>query len=152
YYRAFEDSDFAELNVYSVPITPLLMVRIPIGFSERFPGGRVQPYAAIGPGFTISHAHANLDDLRDTFSGFNTRLDDVSDDAFDVGLDARGGLAVQLGRRFALFGEYRYTRIEPKFKDSVETVDNAGNDFNTRIEIKPELATHHIVFGASFRF
>src|SRR3989442_11277225 len=117
YYGAHEDSDFAPLKVAAVPITPLLMLRIPIGFSETYPGGHVQPYAAIGPGFTIAHAHANFHDLRDTTSGLDTRLDKFDDYAFDVRLDARGGLAVQLGRRFALFGEYRFTRIEPKFKD-----------------------------------
>src|SRR5262245_4665217 len=36
YYNAHEDNDFAPLKVDAVPITPLLMLRAPIGFSERY--------------------------------------------------------------------------------------------------------------------
>jgi opacity protein-like surface antigen len=151
YYRVYEDSNFARLKVAAIPFTPLLMARIPIGFSEAFPGGRVQPYAAVGPGFTIAGAHAAIDELRDNFSGTNTRLDDFNDVAFAVGLDARAGLAVQLARHFGIFSEYRYTWLEPKFKDRVDTVDNTGA-FRTEVVIKPKLSTHHLVFGISFRF
>jgi opacity protein-like surface antigen len=144
YYRAFEDTDFAEINVWAVPMTPLLMLRIPLGYSEDFPGGRVQPYAAVGPGFTVSAASADLSNL-------GIGMHDFEDAAFDVGLDARGGLAVQLSHSFALFGEYRYTYLKPTFKDTVD--DNAAPpDFETRVRIEPKLQTHHIVFGASFRF
>src|SRR5258705_8927039 len=54
YYRAFEDHNFAPLDVWAMPMTPLLMLRLPLGYSGRFPGGRVQPYVAAGPGFTLS--------------------------------------------------------------------------------------------------
>jgi Outer membrane protein beta-barrel domain len=151
YYRAFEDSKFAALDVVALPITPLLMARIPIGANERFPGGRVQPYAAVGPGFTIAGAHADIDELRDNSSGLNTRLGDFNDASFAVGLDARAGLAVQLAPHFGIYGEYRYTWIEPKFTDKVDTADNFG-PFTTAVEIKPKLGTHHLVFGVSFRF
>src|SRR4029453_3966989 len=49
YYGVFEDTDFGELNIWATPMTPMLMLRIPIGYSERYPGGRVQPYATVGP-------------------------------------------------------------------------------------------------------
>jgi hypothetical protein len=151
YYRAFEESDFASLDVYAMPMTPLLMLRIPIAASEEFPGGRIQPYGAIGPGFTFVAAHADTDELRDNFSGLDTHLDDFEDATFDVGLDARAGLAIQLARPFAIYGEYRYTYIEPEFEDDVKAFDNIG-PFETEIDIEPELATHHLVFGVSFRF
>jgi opacity protein-like surface antigen len=143
YYRAFEDTDFAEINVWATPMTPLLMLRLPLGYSEDFPGGRVQPYVAVGPGFTLSAASADLSNL-------GIGMDDFEDVSFDVGLDARGGLAVQLSQGFALFGEYRYTYLEPHFDDTVD--DFGGTGFETDVDIDPELATHHIVFGASFRF
>jgi len=151
YYRAFEESDFASLDVYVTPLTPLLMLRIPIATSEAFPGGRIQPYGAIGPGFTLAAAHADTDELRDNFSGFDTHLDDFEAATFDVGLDARAGLAIQLAPHFAVFGEYRYTYIELEFEDDVDAFDNVGL-FETEIDIEPELETHHLVFGVSFRF
>jgi opacity protein-like surface antigen len=146
YYRAFEKDDFASLDMWFLPITPLLMLRIPLGYSEEFPGGRVQPYAAVGPGFTLAAAHAELSDLSST----GNVLDDFNDATLDVGLDVRAGLAVQLSHSFALFGEYRYTYIKPNFKDEVD--DTGAVDFDTRFDIDPKVATHHLVIGASFRF
>src|SRR5262245_47344904 len=37
-----------------IPVSPLLMGRIPIATSEEYPHGRVQPYLAVGPGVFIS--------------------------------------------------------------------------------------------------
>ena len=143
YYRAFEDTDFAEINVWATPITPLLMLRVPLGYSEDYPGGRVQPYAAVGPGFTLTAARADLSNL-------GIGLHDFKDATFDVGLDARAGLAVQVSHGFALFGEYRYTYLKPHFDDTVD--DAGGTGFETDVDIEPKLQTHHLVFGASFRF
>ena len=142
YYSALEDSSVAELDVYVTPITPLLMLRIPLGYSEDYPGGRVQPYGAVGPAFTLAAAFSELDEVAPVFDDFDTI-------GFGVGLDARGGLAIPIGPHFALFGEYRYTLVEPEFE---EDIDIAGPPFETEVEIEPELETHHVVFGASFRF
>jgi opacity protein-like surface antigen len=150
YYQAVEDSNFAELEVAVTPMTPLLMLRAPLGYDEDFPGGRVQPYVAVGPGFTLAYAHAELDEI--TPSNPNDFFyDDFDEAGFGVGLDARAGLAVQLAPSFALFGEYRYTYVEPHFEEDLE-VASTPFGFETEVEIEPELQTHHIVFGASFRF
>jgi hypothetical protein len=150
-YGAFEDSGFASLDAWLTPLTPLLMLRIPLLASEEFPGGRIQPYGAVGPGFTLSAADADLDELRDDFSGFNTRIDDFEAASFDVGLDARGGLTILFSPHFGIFGEYRYTYIEPEFEDETDVCDNFGC-FETDIDIEPTLSTHHAVFGLTFRF
>jgi opacity protein-like surface antigen len=143
YYRAFEDTDFAEINIWATPMTPLLMLRLPLGYSEDYPGGRVQPYAAVGPGFTITAATADLSNL-------GIGMDDFEDVSFDVGFDARAGLAVQISHSFALFGEYRYTYLKPDFED---TVDDFGSPkFETEVDIDPTLQVHHVVFGARFTF
>lgn len=139
YYRAFEDASIGEIDVWATPITPLLMLRVPLGYSEDYPGGRVQPYGAIGPAFTLAAAQVELGEFLAT--------DDFEAVGFGVGLDARAGLAVPLGRSFALFTEYRYTLVSPEFEDEIDTVG-----FDTEVEFEPELETHHLVFGVSFRF
>jgi len=149
-YRSFEDSSFAELEVWNTPITPLLMLRAPLGYSEDYPGGRVQPYVAVGPSFHVAFAHAELDEITPTGPG-DAFYDDFDAAGFGLGLDARAGLAIPIGRHFALFTEYRYTWVEPEFEEDLE-VASTPFGFETEVEIEPELRTHHIVFGASFRF
>ena len=48
-------------------------------------------------------------------------------------------------------GGYRYTYVEPHFEEYID-VASSGFVFETEVEIEPELQTHHVVFGASFRF
>ena len=148
FYRAFEDSNFAELEVWATPLTPLLMLRAPLGYSENFPGGRVQPYIAVGPGFTLAFAEADLSEIPPSQ---DIAFEDFDAVGFGVGFDGRAGLAIQLSRHFALFGEYRYTYVEPHFEDEID-VASAPFSFETDVEIEPDLETHHVVFGASFRF
>lgn len=142
YYAAREDASTAPLDVYAFPITPLLMVRIPIAREPGFPGGRVQPYGAIGPSFTTSVAYADTSEL-------GIGIDDVAAASFDVGLDARGGIAVHVAEPIALFVEYRYTRLRPEYDD-----DDVDFDFgpDLEIEVEPDVDVHHAVFGVSFRF
>jgi hypothetical protein len=144
YYRAFDQDSFGPVNIWATPLTPLLMLRIPIGYSEEYPGGRIQPYIAAGPGFTLTAAHADLSEL-------GIGLDDFEDATFAVGADARAGLAIQVARHIAVFSEYRYTYLKPHFSDTVD--DGFGPpDFEANLDIKPTLSTHHVVFGVSFRF
>jgi opacity protein-like surface antigen len=142
YYAAREDTSTAPLDVYAFPITPLLMVRIPIAPEPDFPGGRVQPYGAIGPSFTTSVAWADLSEL-------GLGVDDFGAVSFDVGLDARAGLAVHVAKPIALFVEYRYSRLRPEFEDDDVDYD-FGPDFD--IDVEPDIDVHHAVFGVSFRF
>lgn len=148
FYRAFEDSDFAELRVWATPLTPLLMLRFPIGYSEDFPGGRVQPYIAVGPGFTIAAADANISEIPPSQ---DIAFEDFEAGGFGVGFDGRAGLAIQVAQHFALFTEYRYTWVKPHFDDEID-VASVPVGFHTDVEFDPEIETHHIVFGASFRF
>jgi opacity protein-like surface antigen len=135
-----------DLDAWITPITPLLMLRIPIAASEEIPGGRIQPYAAVGPAFNLSFAFSELDDLGPTVG----LVDDFEAASLDVGLDARGGIAVQVARHFALFTEYRYTYFKPDWEDEVD--DAFAFDFDTDIDVDADIRTHHIVFGGSFRF
>jgi opacity protein-like surface antigen len=135
-----------DLDLYVAPLTPLLMLRIPIAATEEIPGGRLQPYAAVGPAFNLSFAYSELDDLGPDVG----LVDDFEAGSFDVGLDARGGLAFQVARHFALYGEYRYTYFTPEYEDEVDDV--FAFDFDTDLDLETDVEVHHVVFGVSFRF
>ena len=48
--------DFAELGI--IPITPMLMLRIPLLKSPEFPTGEWQPYVGVGPGIAAEGLEA----------------------------------------------------------------------------------------------
>ncbi len=119
------DEDTAGGTEYGViPLSPLLMGRVPIAKSEEFPHGRVQPFIGVGPGIFVS--------LADFGAG-------ADDETVEVGADLHAGLNVQVTRMVSVFAEYRYTYVQPAFE--VQGVD-----------IEPELSTHHIGVGAGFHF
>jgi opacity protein-like surface antigen len=123
YFAPDDDTSFgAEYDV--IPLSPLLMGRVPIATSEEFPHGRVQPFIGVGPGIFVS--------LADFGAG-------ADDETVEVGADLHAGLNVQVTRMVSVFAEYRYTYVEPEFE--VEGFD-----------IEPELSTHHIGIGAGFHF
>jgi len=125
------DTDPSGGEVTVIPVSGLLMVRLPLGKNRDFPKGQVQPYFGIGPSAFISELAAKLTPL-----GVPVRF---SDTAVHAGLDARAGLAVLPHKNVGLFVEYRYTSFEPKWREHGSTVDIDMN-------------THHVVGGISFRF
>lgn len=106
-----------------VPTSLLLMLRAPLAASPEFPRGRLQPYFGIGPSLVYSRSEAGTS--RDT--------------SFDVGLDSRLGLAWMLTRTIGLFGEYRFSYVQPDY------------DLNGE-KVEPEFAVHHLAAGLTFRF
>lgn len=113
------------LRIQIFPVTPLLMVRIPLFKSEKFEHGRLAPYAAVGPGIYISKL-----DSRDVRS-------DGSE--FPVGIDYRFGMSLMLTKRIGVFSEYRYSSATFKFKGDV-------TQFKTDLEISQALV------GVTLRF
>jgi len=97
------------LELHLVPITPLVMVRIPLFADEGHEGGRLQPYAGVGPGLFTGVLTSNVT------SG--------ADVGFDAGLDIRAGVAVLLTGGFGLFAEYRRTDVDMKIGDIKTTVE-----------------------------
>ncbi len=135
YFRA-EDKN-ADIQV--VPLSLLLMLRYPLFKSETFQKGRIQPYAAIGPGFFYSHARADFrPDLTEKIAG----------DSFEIGLDIRAGLAWQLHKHWAIFGEYRYTDFKVDFTNRDLLFGLAGGEES----LKTKLKTNHFLMGISYRF
>lgn len=119
-----------DADLLLLPVSLQALFRIPVMADEQYPGGRIQPYAAVGPAFTISILDLNR------LAG-----DDDADVAFDVGADVRAGMTVMLERWLGLFVEYRYTYLP---------VDFEGFLFDPKFEA--DLDTHHVNGGVSFRF
>ena len=102
------------------------MVRLPLFTGDGFENGRIQPYAAVGPGFFLS--------VLTNASLIGTEV------GFDVGLDARAGVTVMLTSRFGLFVEYRYTDVD------VETTGGFGSKATSSLQ------TNHVNGGVALRF
>jgi opacity protein-like surface antigen len=109
-----------------VPISPLVMLRIPLLTGDGFDGGRLQPYGAIGPGLIVSIL------TNDAVSGAEV--------GFNVGLDARVGVTAMLTPLIGLFVEYRYTDVDVEITDSFDD------------KIKTSLQTNHVNGGLALRF
>jgi opacity protein-like surface antigen len=107
-----------------IPVSPLLMARVPIATSEEFPAGRIQPFIGVGPGIFVS------------LIDFDTAGDD---ETVEIGADVHAGLNVHVTRLVSIFAEYRYTYVEPEF--NVLGVD-----------IEPQLSTHHVGVGLGLHF
>lgn len=99
---------------------PEIRFRWPLMVDAAFPKGRLQPYLSLGPAWAFS---LDNDEITVEIGG-------------KVGL----GLAFQLARWIALFGEYRYI-----FYPGMELTDR-------NLTYKADIHTHSVVFGLSFRF
>jgi hypothetical protein len=132
YFTAFEDFGGEPARIHVVPLSFLLMLRVPLLRSENLPQGRVQAYGAIGPGVFVSAVDLELPGASD-FQGATA----------DAGLDARVGVEVRILRWLGLFAEYRYTSFRPTWPDLI-----AG----TPVTLSTELDSNHILLGAGFHF
>jgi opacity protein-like surface antigen len=101
YFKPKDNNSSVEIQTF--PLTPLLMVRIPLFRSEEFAAGRLTPYAAVGPGIFFSRIGAD---------GSGSKTD------VPVGLDYRFGLSLMFTKQVGLFSEYRYASAKFKFKAS----------------------------------
>ncbi|HZP35475.1 MAG TPA: outer membrane beta-barrel protein [Methylomirabilota bacterium] len=123
---------------FDVEVTALsvdLMLRLPLLKSDDAPWGRLQPYVAVGPPLYITNVTPR-----------NTRNFRNHDDDTDlsVGYKLAGGVAFQIFKNLALFGEYRFTHVSPE----VELRDaNIG-----RTTLRTDLDTHSALIGLSARW
>jgi outer membrane protein W len=105
----------------------------------RYPGDRLQPYIGIGGSVFFTDTKVDIQ--------LGGRDKNFSDTAIDFGLDTRAGLAWRLFRRFAIFGEYRFTYFEADYSDKV---NSGGTETDVNIEIDNKV--HYFLFGFSYRF
>ncbi len=123
------------LDVETTAVSMDLMLRLPLLKSDDAPQGRVQPYVAMGPPLFIT-----------TITPRNTRSfrNHDSDTDYSFGFKAAAGVAVQVYKNLALFGEYRFTHVAP----DVELRDASLNSATLRVD----LDTHSALFGVSARW
>ncbi len=133
-------SEVADISV--VPLSILLMLRWPLLREPGLPGGRLQPYLAVGPSIIYSNLKM---DLRPSID------DDAKASSLDSGWDFRGGLAWQFHRHLALFGEYRYLHFRFDYEEkSLEWFWGLPRHTITRVDT--DMNAQQLLAGLSYRF
>lgn len=128
------ENRFQGADLAVVPISALLMARLPLVTSSDFPTGQIHPYVGVGPSLVVSHLDVPA------FSPAGIPLGGGIDDvAADLGLDVRGGVDAILTQHVGIFVEYRYLHFEPHYRDGGRAL---GLDFDT----------HFVQGGVTFRF
>lgn len=122
-------------DVETTAVSVDLMLRLPLLKTADAPQGRVQPYLVAGPPLFMT-----------TITPRQTRSfrNHDSDTDFSFGYKLAGGVAVQVFKSLALFGEYRFTHVSPE----VELRDAS----NRKTTLRVDLDTHSALFGVSARW
>ena len=110
-----------------VPVSALVMLRLPLLVSPAFPQGQLQPYVGGGPSLFVT-------DVK-----IDTGVTGVerSDSQTEVGGDVRGGITLLFTPNFGIFVEGRYTFFKA----------NPGG-LNTEFDVE----TFHALGGLTLRF
>jgi len=134
-------------DVKAFPISALFLFRWPFLRSERYPLGRLHPYAGAGPSLFITTFDGVANPNVFPYSLLNPPevkpLDTLSSTNVDPGLETVAGVDFLFLPFMGFFAEYKYTLANPVWKDDV-----AG----TSTEYSVPLRTHHFVGGLTFRF
>lgn len=123
--------DAGDIDFNFVPITPLILARVPIGYTSEFTHGRYQFYGGAGPSLVWSEVNGGI----------------IDDQSLDFGVDVRGGFNFMILPMWGIFTEYRYTYFEPDYNDD-STIDGLPFKFKADIDSR----THYIMFGTGLRF
>ena len=123
----------ATVKVQTLPITPLVMFRLPLMTSPQHPNGQLQLYTGAGPGFFV----------RETTVRFRSEVGESSKSGVSVGADVRAGIAWEFAPNWAIFTEYRFTYY---------AIDSDGQVEGQKINLEADYDAHHLLFGVSYRF
>jgi len=146
---AFTLGQKADVKVF--PISALFLFRWPLLRSERYPLGRLHPYAGAGPSLFITtfDGTVNLNVIED-IEWREPPADygpvapgKLSSTNFDPGLETVAGVDYLILPFMGLFAEYKYTLANPVWKDTVSGIST---------QYSVPLRTHHFVGGLTFRF
>jgi hypothetical protein len=121
YFTPAGEGTTVETRLEVVPISPLVMFRLPLLESPQFPNGRLQPYAGAGPGFFINSVKVDVPGLPE----------ESTDWQFELGVDARVGITFMITPTIGTFVEGRYTWFSSNpggrsTEFDIETVHVAG--------------------------
>jgi opacity protein-like surface antigen len=128
------DGNLVKVKVRTVPISPLLMLRLPLLQSPPHPNGQLQIYVGVGPGLFWTETTTRF---------LNGVTEKVSADTIEVGVDFRGGVSFEIVPNVALFAEYRFTHY---------SISPEGRINGQRAKVEADLDTNHVLGGISFRF
>ena len=123
----------ATVKVRTLPITPLVMFRLPLMESPQHPNGQLQLYTGAGPGFFMREATVR----------FRSGAGEVSKEGVSIGADVRAGIAWEFATNWAVFTEYRFTYY---------SIDSDGQVEGQKVGVKADYDAHHLLFGVSYRF
>ena len=134
------EADSEKVDVSVIPLSVLLMLRLPLFVRDEFPGGKLQPYFGFGPS-------ACYFDIDVQFQPIISKT--ISRHWAEFGWQCQAGLFWQFHKEYGLFVEYRYTT----FRINEEWTEDEGWFGGGHIEkVKTTLDTHHFLMGISFRF
>lgn len=123
--------DVGDIDFNFVPISPLLLLRVPLAYSPEFTHGRYQLYGGGGPSLVWSEVNGGV----------------IDDQSLDFGVDIRGGFNFLIVPFWGIFAEYRYTYFEPDFNDDT-TLQGVGFSFKADVDS----STHYVLIGTGLRF
>jgi hypothetical protein len=127
YFAPAAQGSTADARLEVIPLTPLVMFRLPLLESPQFPKGRLQPYLGAGPGFFLTSVEVDIPGLGE----------ESTDWQVEVGADARAGVTFMITPGFGTFVEGRYT---------VFSTNPGGR--STELDIE----TLHVAGGVSIRW
>jgi opacity protein-like surface antigen len=133
-------------SIRAVPISLLLMFRLPLLESEEHPTGKLQPYIGFGPSLVAGDSSVDVAPLTKTQDGSYTT----------VGMDARAGLLWKFHRHIGIFGEYRFTYFSADTFDAEcqrpppQQCRAAPRDDVIVNTTDTSLTTHQILIGLRF--
>jgi opacity protein-like surface antigen len=122
-----------------IPMSILVMYRVPLLTSAEYPKGQVRPYAGIGPSFVVANASTD----------FSPTVPPADATSKTVGLDVRAGLDWLFTPHLSLFAEYRYLHTKMKAETECEFVCFDPQTINT---ITATLEAHIVSAGVTYHF
>jgi opacity protein-like surface antigen len=140
-----------DTDIILVPLSVLLLYRVPLIVSEDFPSGRLQPYIGIGLALVVSEVSTRAERA----DGSTITADAVT---AGPGWSAHSGMAWCIDRSWSIFFEYRYLRsgnLSGSEEDSSETpiFPTFGPITETYTDIETSsIQAHQVICGITYNF